>query len=189
MMYEYGSKREMEEERPEFAALPDNIYRLNITKVERQKKKKYGTEEMEDVMTFTFDIVSLGSGEEAKDVDGASVKNRKMFFDGKKNKEGEWSMGFSEGGTVPSRLRALTAHALGLDVDGKITFESWEQFLGKTVNAFIVKYKNKKGEVKNKIDKFLESGDTEIPKTLEEGEDEIPFIEDDEEIDVKDIPF
>ena len=162
---------------------------LYLMKLRKQKKKKYGTDEMEDVITFTFDIVSLGGGGEAKDVDGASAKNRKMFFDGKKNKEGEWSMGFTEGGTIPSRLRALTAYALGLDVDGKIKFESWDQFLGNTVNAFIVRYKNKKGQVKNKIDKFLDSGDTEVPKTLEGENDEIPVIEDEEEIDVKDIPF
>ncbi len=151
----FKSKEQMDKDRPQFSLLPHNDYELQVVDLNYEKRKKYQSNEEEDTVNFTFDIVGLRDGGPAIDVDGNEVKDRKAFLTGSKdNKTGEWRMGFMSDGT-PSKLRQFVAYATGQDVEGELEIESWEELLGKTVYAEIVTYTNQKGQKSNKISRFL----------------------------------
>ena len=185
----FKSKKQWDKDKPKYPLLPQDDYKLKIIGVKEEQAKKYQAEGMEDVLNITFGIVSFMDGKEAKDVDGGSIEERKLFFTGRKNdKTGEWSIGFMTDGT-PSKLRALVAYATGQDAFDEVNIESWEKLLGKEVNAEVIQYVDKQGEKKNKIARFIPPRNRSS-KEKKEGREGIKIIEDGREPEPKnDIPF
>lgn len=164
----FPSKQQIDEEKPQFALLQEEDYMLKITSVSEEVQDKYQSSEQEDVVNIKFDILSYKDGTEAKDVDGESTKDRKIFFTGRPG-----SMGFMQDGT-PSKLRSLVAIVMEQDIFGEIELEAWQQLLGKEVAAHITQYIPKgKSDKKNKIERFIP------PRVGEESKEklEIPTIE------------
>ena len=154
-MLKFKSKEQLDTERPQYVLLPHEDYELVISDIKYDKRKKYQSQDEENTITFTFDIVGLRDGGKAIDVDGNEAKDRKIFFTGSQNIETEeWRMGFMKDGT-PSKLRQLVAYATKQNVEEEIELEAWENLLGKTIYAEIVSYTNQKGQKSNKISRFL----------------------------------
>lgn len=176
-MINLPSKKVLDEQKPEYALLPVDYYKLKVEKVELKMQDKYQSEEQEEVINVMFDVVSLKSGDKAFDIDGKEAKGRKVF--GTFRTE---SIGFQQDGT-PSKTRQLIAYATEQDVFEEINLSDWQDLVGKEVIAELVEHTSKKGVKSNKIEKFL--------KPLIKTGEEIPIINDlpKEEIDVQDIPY
>lgn len=165
------SKKQWDDSRPDFPVLGDNVYWVQVVKVEPQEKQKYQSNEMEEVMTVTFEVLNTNQGGPVKDVEGNVVTERKLFldirkFEDKETGEEAWAFGFNKG--EPSIPRQLICYALGKDPFGEAEFDSFEQLLGKKIQAFVVRKQSEKtGKYYNKIDRFLPN----------EQNEEIPIIE------------
>ncbi|MCD5384861.1 MAG: hypothetical protein LRZ94_00915 [Candidatus Pacebacteria bacterium] len=183
-MLKFPSKKTIDEQRPEFALLPQDDYELKIIDVLPDQQNQYmakpdpktGKIPQVEVMNFTFEVVAFKDGSQAVDVDGKDATGRKVFFTGRQNKDGEWTMGFQNDGTA-SKLRQLVCYATNQDIEEEVELEAWEQLLGKTIYAEIVKYTTQKGDVRNKIGRFLPAK-KEREKIKKEEEIDIPIVED-----------
>ncbi len=162
----FPSKQQIDDEKPKFPLLVEEDYNLKIVEVKEERQTKYQSNDEEEVVNITFEILSYKDGTESKDVDGGSTKDRKIFFTGRPG-----SMGFMRDGT-PAKLRSLVAIAMGQDVLEEIDLDAWQQLLGKEVSAQISQYiPEGKTERKNKIVRF-------IPQRREQDEEiEIPIVE------------
>jgi len=149
MPIEIKSKKQMDEERPEFTPLEHEDYELKIAGIKQNKRKKYMSQEEENVVDFELSVVGLRDGGKAKDIEGADATGRKVFFSACPDR-----MGFMRDGT-PAKLRQLVAYATKQDVEGEMELNEWEDLAGKTLFAEIVKYTTQKGNVSNKISRFL----------------------------------
>lgn len=153
----FKSKEQIDKDRPKFPPLTHDDYTLMLTKIELSTQPKYmakpdketGVIPQEEVLNITFEVVSHKDGKEAYDEDGQPAKDRKIFFTGRPE-----SMGFKTDGT-PSKTRCLLAYMTGQSVEGELEIESWEALLGKTIFAEIVKHTTQKGELRNKIARFI----------------------------------
>ncbi len=151
----FKSKEQIDTERPQYTLLPHEDYGLIISDIKYDKRKKYQSQDEENTINFTFNIVGLRDGGEAVDVEGNEAIDRKIFFTGSQDiKTKEWRMGFQKDGT-PSKLRQLVAYATNQEVEGELELKEWEELLGETIYAEIVSYTNQKGQKSNKISRFL----------------------------------
>ena len=148
-MLKWKSKEELDKERPQYALLPQEDYELVVVNVEPNTRKKYRSQENEEIVDVQLEVVCLKDGTEAIDDEGKEAKGRKVFFTLRPN-----SMGFMSDGT-PSKSRTFIAFATKQDILGDIELETWEQLLGKTIFAEVVQYQNQKGQVRNKISRIL----------------------------------
>jgi hypothetical protein len=152
-MLNFKSKKQMDEERPEFALLVHDDYELIITEVKPEKQKRYqpkkGQTDDEEVINVVLEVQMFKDGQMAVDVNGEDAGGRKVFFTGRPE-----SMGFMTDGT-PSKTRCLVAYATGQDVQDELQLEDWSNLVGKTVFAEVVQYTTIKGQQRNKISRFL----------------------------------
>ena len=147
---EWNSKEDWDANKGEFALLPTDDYKLEVVKVEEKSQNKYMSEEMEDVVNVTLEVISFKDGGEVLDSNGAPVGEKLVFFTIRPK-----SMGWMRDGT-PSKSRAFVAQAIGVGTDESLSLDSWEDLLGKIVYAEIVEYEKKSGGGKaNKISRIV----------------------------------
>ncbi len=168
----FPSKKTIDSERKKFTLLPADDYLLEISEVKVGTQQKYKSTEQEEVVNFTFNIISFADGSEATDIEGKSAINRKVFYTGRPD-----HLGFMKDGTA-SKFRCLIAYTTKQDIFEELVLENWEDLLGKQIKAEIVQYMPEGNpEKKNKIVRFLPS--KKERKQLVDDAD-IPIIEDEE---------
>lgn len=155
-MLKFKSKQQLDEE-TQFTLLPQDDYELIITDLKLETRNKYqakpnkeGKIPQEKVVNFTLEVVGLKDGSLAQDKEGKEAKGRKAFFTFRPE-----AMGYSEGGTIPSKSRSFLAFATGQEIDGELELESYDELIGKTIYAEIIEYTNQKGQRRNKISRIL----------------------------------
>lgn len=154
-------KKQWDESKPNFITVPEDTYVLRVFEVKPEElKAKYNSpDEFEKQVTIILDIVSLKDGSEAKDNEGKNALGRKIFFTARPD-----SMGFKEKGTVPSITRQFVYYIQGKDPfsDEALEFD-FAEFKGSTINALVIEKQNLKGNMTNKIDRFMK-GKSEVIK-------------------------
>jgi len=145
----FPSKKEIDENRPKFALLPSDDYRLKVIGINPQTRQRYGSTEQEEVINVVLEVISFKDGNTAYDKEGKDATTRRIFFTARPA-----NIGFMRDGT-PSKTRCLVAYTLGQNIEDTINFESWEQLLGKEIYAEIIEYTTLKGDKRNKIVRFL----------------------------------
>lgn len=184
------SKKEIDASKPKFPLLPNEDYLLKVESLEQVTQWDYNHIEEIEVVKATFSIVSLKDGTIAVDEHGQKLHpKRTMIRDLDENR-----MGYTQEG-LPSLTRQFVSYMLGVSPfseDESFNF-NWQDFVGKIIGAKIVQYMIKKGknagQVGNKIDCFLPLKKKTLEEQLNAPEEEIPVQEDENNIDVKSIPF
>jgi len=205
--YQALGKKSWEEARPKFPTVPDDSYILRVLEVKpEEEKQKYQSKsgEMERQVSIIFEIVSKKDGTLAKDYENQDATGKKIFFTARPD-----SMGFKENGTVPAITRQLVYYILGKDAFSDETIEfDFKDFEGQKISAFIIEKPNQKGDMTNRIDRFIKPIKrpqfSQPSQTLKSKIDDIPVIEEDsmppqgikfqpddngQGISVSDIPF
>ena len=193
----FRSKKKWDEDKPTYPPLPDDDYRLRVSKIEQVKAKKYMSEELQDVMRLTLELQSYADGSVANDTEGKPALGRRFYQDIRPNQEGEFEPGFTREG-LPSIGRAIIAYVINKDPFDEITedeFPSWDSLLGKEVVVSINQYVSKlTGDRKCKITRV-------VPRKVRKvaPKEDIPVInakadgtytpEGEEDIDPASIPF
>ena len=167
MTYKVLGKKEWDENKPKFITVPEDQYILRAydVKTPEMKPKYQKPNETEEQVSIIFDIVSKKDGEKAIDNDGKDATGRKIFFTARPG-----SMGFKENGTVPSITRQLVYYISDKDAfsDESIEFD-FADFEGETITAFVIEKPNQKGDMTNRIDRFI--------KPAKKLSDEIPVVD------------
>ena len=145
----FPSKKTLDEQKQEFTLLPADDYKLKIVEVKEEKQNKYQSEEIEDIVNITLDVISFKDGETAKDIEDEDATGRKIFFTARPE-----SIGFQSDGT-PAKTRCLVAYTTGQDIFDELVLDKWEDIVGKEITAEIIQKQNLKGEKKNRIARFL----------------------------------
>jgi len=200
---QFKSKEQLDEEQ-KFSLLLQDDYELIVTNLEPAIRDKYmakadkdGKIPQEEIINVTLEVVACKDGSAVVDEEGKEAQGRKVFFTIRPE-----SMGFKREGT-PSKSRSFVAFATGQDVNGALDLADWNDLIGKTLYAEVVQYKNQKGQIRNKIERFVNppkkgKKSTKKNPSMEEEveeikEEDIPIIggkaESEEGVDVKDIPF
>ncbi len=147
------SKKELDENRSKFPPIPSGIYHATIVNLKKDTRKKYHSEEMEDVITFYIDLGLDIQGNPPCDIEGTLLPHKQLLFTANPER-----VGFQQDGT-PSKMRCLLFYALGQnDIEGDLDYESPEQLLGKPILTNVLLYTNQKGAKSNKIIGFMPSG-------------------------------
>ncbi|HLD92220.1 MAG TPA: hypothetical protein VI795_02355 [Patescibacteria group bacterium] len=191
----FPSQSEWSKTKKVYNSLPQDDYLLQVFELKKETRPKYKSQEMEDVVNITLQVVSLKDGTTATDKEGKDATNRKIFFTARPN-----NFGFKDKGTVPSSTRQFVAYITNQDVFGEITYGDWADFEGNKINAEIIEYVGEDGSRKNKVSRFLPMRKKVAPQTPTDSipvigiEDnampkEVKFNEDKESIDVSQIPF
>lgn len=175
----FPSKKELDEQRPQFPLLIVEDYELIITELEETFQNKYmakpdkdGNIPQEPVINVQLEVVAFKDGEIPLDDENEDARGRKVFFNGRPE-----SMGFRMDGT-PSKTRCLVAYSTEQDINGKLDLDNWQNLVGKTIYASITKKENQKGQMKNRIERFVlpprgkKTEEVKPPKT-EEVPDEV----------------
>ena len=152
----FKSKQQLDEE-THFALLLQDDYELIITKVEPDTRDKYqakpdkdGKIPQEEIVNITLEVIGFKDGKPTTDEEGGDAGGRNVFFTFRPQ-----AMGYSEGGTIPSKSRSFLAFATGQEVDNELELENYEALVGKTIYAEIVQYTNSRGKKRNKISRIL----------------------------------
>ncbi len=182
------------------------INKFYVEPVEGEKAKKNQKKEIQ-VVNITFNILSLKDGSPATDIKGGNAYGRKMWFKAKPE-----AVGFMADGT-PSKTRCLIAYLTGSDIYGEVSYNSWKDFIGEEINAEIMQRPVGTDKKINVITRFLPPKriqaarpiNTDDIPIIEEGpngtkgvnpeiqarrdEGKVKFPPEQDEIDVRDIPF
>jgi hypothetical protein len=175
------SKKELDETKTDFSLIVPEEYLVEVSEIEEKTQPKYKKPtETEEVLNVRFKIIETREGEEPRDEDGNDATGRLLFFTA--NVE---SLGFQTDGT-PSKARQFLWYIIGADIEDEIVIEDTNKLIGKRIYADVIKKENQKGEMTNRIVRFIK-----IKKSkLEQVKKEIPVVEDDDdEISVSEIPF
>ena len=182
------SKKEMDE-KTQFTLLPNDDYELIISEVKEETQNKFqavadpetGQVPQEDILRITLEIVGFKDGSAATDDEGESSVGRKIFFTGRPG-----SLGYKDGGTTPSITRCFLAYSLGVEVDDEFEIEDFQDLIGKTVFAEIIKHTTLKGRKTNRIARFITPRkirrEENVTKVIPTGEPPVEKIN----VDVKD---
>ena len=179
------SKKELDE-KTQFTLLPNDDYELIITEIKEETQNKYqakadpetGRIPQEDILRVILDIVAFKDGSAAVDEEGESAIGRKIFFTGRPK-----NLGYKDGGTTPSITRCFFAYALGVEVDEEFDVPEFQELIGKTIFAEIVKYTTQKGRKTNRIARFIAPRrirEEDIKKVIPTGEPPAEEIPEDE---------
>lgn len=136
-----------------FPVLPADEYQFKIAEYAETKKAKYlEPEKMEDVVTFTLEIVGFKDGQPAVDSEGGQANGRKMWFDFKPS-----TLGFTKAG-LPAISRAFLGYALGVDdLEQDFELENYSDLVGKIVYAEVITKSNLQNRKVNKIARFVKA--------------------------------
>ena len=166
-MLKFPSKQQLDDAKPKFPLLTQDDYNLMIVKVEQSTQNKYmakadasGLVPQEDIVKITLEVVSHKDGKPAYDEKGGEAIERKLFFTAKPD-----SMGYMTDGT-PAKTRQLIAYSTGQKINGELQLETWDALIGKTIFAQIIQKVNTKGNITNRISRFISPRQERVkPKT------------------------
>ena len=183
-----------ETENKEFSTLPEDDYILEVEEVKEERQPKYQQDGEEDVLNIRFNVLGLRDGGKLVDDNDEPAENRKLFFTARLE-----SMGFQQDGT-PSKTRQLLCYVTKTDINDGLEMDA-QDLVGKKVIGQVIKKKNTKGIMTNRIVRFITLKDdpsdhydkqdkiaNDVAPDVEK--ENIPVVNDDEDdIDTKNIPF
>ena len=141
------SQAEQDASGGDFTLMPADRYLVEIKEFKVENKPDtFNGGALRDVGACKLSVISFEDGAEVVDVDDVPQQDRLLFDYPEISR-----LGFSQGGTVPSKGRQFLTAAFGLPPTEAIDFEDWQELVGKRMIATVIIKTNTKGVKQNKV--------------------------------------
>jgi len=141
------SQAEQDASGGDFTLMPEDRYLVEIKEFKVENKPDtFNNGALRDVGACKLTVISFEDGSEVVDVDDVPQQDRLLFDYPEISR-----LGFSQGGTMPSKGRQFLTAAFGLPPTEAIDFEDWQELVGKRLIAIVKIKTNQKGVKQNKV--------------------------------------
>lgn len=141
------SQAEQDASGGDFTLMPEDRYLVEIKEFKVENKPDtFNNGALRDVGACKLTVISFEDGSEVVDVDDVPQQDRLLFDYPEISR-----LGFSQGGTMPSKGRQFLTAAFGLAPTEAIDFEDWQELVGKRLIAIVKIKTNQKGVKQNKV--------------------------------------